>query len=436
MRTLRPLVLLLASLSHCKADDPHTTYGYIRSSHDDPVPKRFKNMDRAYIKVIAATFWILNNFYQIKDQNLFAMETLGNAIDDFIYHSIDNRTLPLRIRNLNTYAFWSPEPRPDKAHYPGRWIARVHGRMFKMVERTPGSVVIGGKALTGHAEATLNSIPQEDRGQALDLTTEIYSHPIFNHPVPPLLLGSEGHQKVTLLRDTELPGTFNEFAPLDPVPPPSPNAAFCIKRIQSRFESALNSQGEINLVPPEGVTIIADIDAVLREAEKRGTRTPDTAKFNPKKSAFKPFVPWLNMPHLFAQFAPRCDVHFHYITNAPLQLSGMYTPFLKRFYPPGSYDIGAEWVEDANEGNINLILETFPERKFVLFLDLEKKYNELRPVSKDQILAVFVRGRSKGRIHAARLKRHFRGIPIKRIYPFKVPDDIKSLDFGTFWRGR
>lgn len=73
------------------------------------------------------------------------------------------------------------------------------------------------------------------------------------------------------------------------------------------------------LVPPEGLTIISDIDDILRI----------TKIYDPKEgllnSFARPFTQWENMPEIYANWSASIpDFHFHYLTTTPEQVTRNY----------------------------------------------------------------------------------------------------------------
>jgi phosphatidate phosphatase APP1 len=64
------------------------------------------------------------------------------------------------------------------------------------------------------------------------------------------------------------------------------------------------------LVPTDGLTIISDIDDILRV----------TKIYEPKEGLLNsfalPFTPWMNMPEIYANWSKTLpQLHFHYLTT-------------------------------------------------------------------------------------------------------------------------
>jgi phosphatidate phosphatase APP1 len=77
------------------------------------------------------------------------------------------------------------------------------------------------------------------------------------------------------------------------------------------------------LVPTTGLTIISDIDDILRV----------TKIYEPKEgllnSFARDFYPWMNMPEIYANWSKSIPgFHFHYLTTTPEQATRVYMNFI------------------------------------------------------------------------------------------------------------
>lgn len=124
------------------------------------------------------------------------------------------------------------------------------------------------------------------------------------------------------------------------------------------------------LVPSTGLTIINDIDDILRV----------TKIYEPKEgllnSFARPFTPWMNMPDIYANWSRSIpNFHFHYLTTTPEQVTRNYMDFIYKTYPGGSFD-----TRPLNFSNVDetlsvrkyllvKIFQTYPHRKFILVAD-------------------------------------------------------------------
>ena len=124
------------------------------------------------------------------------------------------------------------------------------------------------------------------------------------------------------------------------------------------------------LVPPTGITIVNDIDDILRV----------TKIYQPAQGLLNtfahPFVPWMNMPSIYANWSNSIpNLHFHYLTTTPEQITRFYESFIFANYPAGSFDTRPLNFSDVSatlsirKFLLQKIFETFPQRKFILVAD-------------------------------------------------------------------
>lgn len=124
------------------------------------------------------------------------------------------------------------------------------------------------------------------------------------------------------------------------------------------------------LVPQTGLTVISDIDDILRV----------TKIYKPKEgllnSFARPFTQWENMPDIYSNWSQSIEgVHFHYLTTTPEQVTRNYMDFIYKTYPGGSFDTRPLNFSDVSATLsiraflLNKIFQTYPQRKFVLVAD-------------------------------------------------------------------
>jgi hypothetical protein len=82
------------------------------------------------------------------------------------------------------------------------------------------------------------------------------------------------------------------------------------------------------------------------------------------------------MPSIYANWSASLpNMHFHYLTTTPEQVTRNYMQFIYATYPGGSFDTRPLNFSDVNatlsirKFLLNKIFETFPERKFILVAD-------------------------------------------------------------------
>lgn len=131
----------------------------------------------------------------------------------------------------------------------------------------------------------------------------------------------------------------------------------------------LNATGPGNgtaiLVPSQGISVVSDIDDVLRI----------TKVYIPNQGLFNSFVePYVNVPgiaELFAHWLKNLpNVSFHYDTTTPVQLTRTYVEYLFNNFPVGSLEMrpinisDPSQILDARQDSLLKLFQTFPSRKF------------------------------------------------------------------------
>jgi phosphatidate phosphatase APP1 len=124
------------------------------------------------------------------------------------------------------------------------------------------------------------------------------------------------------------------------------------------------------LVPTEGMTVVSDIDDILRV-----TKIWQPAEGLNNTSVY-PFRQWMNMPDIYANWSRSFpEMHFHYLTTTPEQITRNYMQFTYNTYPGGSFDTRPLKFSDVSatlsirKFLLDKIFLTFPHRKFILVAD-------------------------------------------------------------------
>jgi phosphatidate phosphatase APP1 len=119
-------------------------------------------------------------------------------------------------------------------------------------------------------------------------------------------------------------GDFDAFVTLQNVS--SSDGKYLVPGNETTYIQALNVYTEgtdtgnatAYLVPPTGTTIVSDIDDILRVTK---IYVPKDGLDN---TFAEPFTPWMNMPQLYANWSHIPDLHFHYLTTTPEQITRNY----------------------------------------------------------------------------------------------------------------
>lgn len=118
------------------------------------------------------------------------------------------------------------------------------------------------------------------------------------------------------------------------------------------------------------MTIISDIDDILRV-----TKIYQPAE-GLNNTFVYPFRQWMNMPDYYANWSRSLpEMHFHYLTTTPEQITKTYMQFIYDNYPGGSFDTRPLNFSDVSatlsirKFLLDKIFLTYPQRKFILVAD-------------------------------------------------------------------
>ena len=170
--------------------------------------------------------------------------------------------------------------------------------------------------------------------------------------------------------------------------------------------------GWIQLIPPEGVSVISDIDDTIRVTELlSGMKTVVRNTF------FRDFVASPGMPERYSELFEAGAV-FHYVSGGPWQLYEPLAEFVSagNRYPRGSFHMkriskhllsASTWQDlaevllndnatfDQKSRQIRSILRAFPQRRFLLIGDSGEAdpeiYRKIRDEFPDQIQDIWIR---------------------------------------------
>ncbi len=183
--------------------------------------------------------------------------------------------------------------------------------------------------------------------------------------------------------------------------------------------------GQIQFIPPEGISVISDIDDTIKHSQVHD-------KTRLLRNTF--LLPYQAIPGMAASYrrwAARPDVVFHYLTASPWQLYVPLRDFLRRHgFPHGSIQMKDFRVKDRSFFNlfkksnayksryIQSLIARYPQRRFVLVGDSGEQdlaiYSALARRFPSRISAIYIRdtGHSadgtQRRLHNHRIN----GIPV------------------------
>ncbi|RCI14223.1 hypothetical protein L249_6187 [Ophiocordyceps polyrhachis-furcata BCC 54312] len=375
--------------------------------------------------------------------------------------------LPTEVLNLPPYGNWTDQG----------WNVRVHGNVYKTpniseskIDSLANVFLIGTsveelqpqeQAQARNLTRSIFIVQQGDRSVTMDFVNDVSVRPnasggavnagdrsvtmdfVNDVSVRPNASGGAvnaggGSQKIKLPFNTTAQGDFDVFVKLDQNTRGlmDGNKTSRIQTLNLYAEGTDTGNATAYLVPAKGVTIVSDIDDILRV----------TKIYQPKEGLLntfaRPFRAWENMPQIYANWSSSMDdVHFHYLTTTPEQGTRLYMDFIYKTYPLGSFDTRPLNFSDLKatlairKSLLDKVFQTFPERKFILVADTSnsdvmKDYPRLYHEHPDQVLCIFLRNTS-ATDPSDRFPYDtsgFRGIPQQNYMFFTVPDDLKGLN--------
>ncbi|KAJ4142499.1 hypothetical protein NW754_009941 [Fusarium falciforme] len=376
----------------------------------------------------------------------------GDAVKESLGISDDDDELaaqPTQVLNLPPYANWTNDG----------WNVRVHGNVYKIPDIDQDKIDDLANVFLIDTDVDELSPPQQ--AQARNVTKSIFVVQqgdvsvtmdfVNNVGVDPDESGGAinakgGAQKIKLPYNTTREGDFDVFVKLRNTT--GPNNGYLIPGNQTSRIQTLNlyAEGKNNsgnatayLVPPKGMTIVSDIDDILRV----------TKIYEPKEGLLntfaRPFVSWMNMPDIYANWSSSInDLHFHYLTTTPEQATRNYMSFIYNTYPLGSFDTRPLNFSDLSATLsirrflLDKVFQTFPDRKFILVADttnsdVMKAYPALYKDYPGQVQCIFLRNTSAtddGNKFPYNTE-GFKDIPQERYMFFRVPDDLSHLDIAN-----
>ncbi|KAG9245274.1 hypothetical protein BJ878DRAFT_479393 [Calycina marina] len=383
------------------------------------------------------------NFFQDFPTGSSVQSSLGLSDDQ-----ID--ALPTSVLNIPSYANWTEQG----------WNLRYRGNVYKQPNTSTEDLnELANVFLIG---TDITSLPAAEQDQARNLTAEIFviqqgGENVTFHIEPAASQGGDGEsgggnsvtpgggaQNVTLMGQTTVEGDFDQFIPLANVSGPggyllAGNATLSPQRLNVYTNGSLIGNATSYLVPPTGLTIISDIDDILRITK---IYEPAQGLLN---SFAKAFVPWMDMPTIYANWSSSLpDTHFHYLTTTPEQVTRNYMDFIYKTYPGGSFDTRPLNFSDVSatlsirKFLLDKIFETYPQRKFILVADTSnsdvmKDYPAMVTDYPNQVQCIFLRNTSStdSGDKFPYDTSGFEGINQNMYMFFNVPDDLNDLDISN-----
>lgn len=329
----------------------------------------------------------------------------GDAVASSLgLQSSELAALPTNVLNIDPYANYTDQG----------WNVRFHGNVYKQPNTSTSDLNKFANIFLVNTDIT--SLPENEQDEARNVTAEILVVQQGNvnvstiHLEPAQSQGGSGQsgggggtpatggtQDITLPGETSDEGDFDVFVPIQSNGLTAGNETQEIQRLSVHVEGATLGNATAYLVPNEGLTIVSDIDDILRVTE---IYLPAQGLLN---SFAKPYTPWENMPSIYANWSESLpNTHFHYLTTTPEQITRTYMQYIYADYPGGSFDTRPLNFTNVDETlSVRLFLlqklfETFPQRKFILVgdvsnSDIMKDYPQMAMDYPNQLQCIFLR---------------------------------------------
>lgn len=360
--------------------------------------------------------------------------------------SSDLDAIPTQVLNIPGYANWTGS----------NWNLRVHGNVYKLPDLSNDTV--DNLANVFLIDTSVSQLNQTEQDQARNVTKEIYvvqqgDVNVTVNILPGPQRGGDGepsggggvtagaiNQTIQLPYPTTPEGDFDVFVSLD-----NSSGLYSgegekpAQRVDVYAQGTDTGNATSYLFSDQGLTVISDIDDILRV----------TQIYDPKNGLLntfaKPFVPWMNMPSIYANWSTSLpNLTFHYLTTTPEQITRNYMQFIYDNYPGGSFDDRPLNFSDLSatlsirEFLLVKIFETFPNRKFILVADTSnsdvmRDYPKMAHNYPNQVQCIFLRNTSA----TDPLDRFpydtsgFKGLNQQMYMFFLVPDDLMGLDISN-----
>ncbi|TLD31268.1 hypothetical protein PspLS_02165 [Pyricularia sp. CBS 133598] len=349
------------------------------------------------------------------------------------------RALPTQVLNVPPYGNWSNNA----------WNIRFRGNVYKQPNTSREKLDdLANIFLIG---VDIKELKPSEQDQARNLTASIFilqqsdqNVSMELKPAPSVGSGggatntNGGAQNVNLPTLTTSQGDFDEFVPIQLNGLTPGDRTQSIQRLNMYTNGSQLGNATAYLVPPEGYTVISDIDDILRVTK---IYVPKEGLLN---SFARPFTPWENMPDIYANWArSNRDMHFHYLTTTPEQATRIYMDYIYKTYPAGSFDTRPLNFSDVSatlsirKYLLDRVFQTFPQRKFVLVGDISnsdimKDYPRMAKEYPGQVSCILLRNTSAtdDQMLFPYNTKEFKDVDQKNYMFFRTTEDLAGIDVG------
>ncbi|MCI0526856.1 MAG: App1 family protein [Nitrospira sp.] len=190
---------------------------------------------------------------------------------------------------------------------------------------------------------------------------------------------------------------------------------------EADFSAVVSDAGSVQIINPEGLSIISDLDDTIKISEVRNRNALLRNTF------LEEFQAVSGMAQLYQKWAQQGAV-FHYVSASPWQLYKPLSSFLSSAgFPTGSYHLKTFRWKDSSFLDlfatpektkfpiIESLFNNFPHRKFILVGDSGEKdpeiYGTIARKYPHQVANILIRNVTGEEPHAPRFQQAFTGVP-------------------------
>ena len=207
-----------------------------------------------------------------------------------------------------------------------------------------------------------------------------------------------------------------------------------------KSSDARQFSGRVHLIPPQGLSVISDIDDTIKVTN---IRDPEETV---RRTLFEEFEAVDGMAELYTRWEQQ-GAAFHYVSNSPWQLASPLEEMLQTAkFPQGTVHLRDFRLKDssivrflrkgsaAKRGAIESLLKRWPERRFVLVGDSGEQdpevYGEIAKAFPQQIAFIAIRLTTEDDPEGARFQNAFRELPREAWQVFTNPVDLALPAFN------
>ncbi len=322
------------------------------------------------------------------------------------------------------------------------WRTEIRGRVFEPEQRSMTlatlreALDLKGVAMSVAEERVLNQrarlfLVDHERGKKIFIRLGTNEFFIGKSGADGQFMGS------VLLSDTEM----ERRAP--PRPEPGAISPLAETVLGAPFRAALAAvdtrvfSGEVFLLEEQGLSVISDIDDMIKITEVRDRQATLRNTF------LRDFQPVSGMAEFYQTLARSNSAAFHYISASPWQLYEPLVAFVRtNGFPVGTFALKEfRWKDKSffnlfanpekyKSGVIEPLLNQFPKRKFILIGDSGERdpeiYAALARKFPEQIVGIYIRDVTGESADTERYIKAFREVPFAKWQIFRVPSDLNK----------